>query len=124
MKELLIDEECSVTGQVIKIGGKDDTIPLLLRDSDGVEYHCTVKGEELAREISAYYLRDPIEVTGRGKWRRTAEGQWVLEQMTVKAWSPLSNDWDAAYEAMTGLAAGWHNVPDVEERCASIRKGH
>lgn len=124
MKELLIDEECSVSGQVIKIGGKDDTIPLLLRNSDGVEYHCTIKGEKLAREISAYYLRDPIEVSGKGKWRRTVEGTWVLEQLAVKAWSPLSTDWDAAFEAMSRLAAGWHDVPDIEERCASIRKGH
>lgn len=124
VKDLVIDEECSVSGQVIKIGGKDDTIPLLLRDADGVEYHCTVKGEELAREISAYYLRDPIEVSGRGKWRRSLDGEWVLDQMTVKSWMPLSNDWDAAYEAMSNLASGWHNVPDIEDRCASIRKGH
>lgn len=124
VKELVIDEECSVSGQVIKIGGKDDTIPLLLRDSDGIEYHCTIKGEALAREISAHYLRDPIEVSGRAKWRRTMEGLWVLDQMTVKAWTPLSNDWEAAYDAMTGLASGWQNVPDVEEHCSSIRKGH
>ncbi|MGA4642265.1 MULTISPECIES: hypothetical protein [Stutzerimonas stutzeri group] len=124
MKELQIDEDCTVSGQIIKIGGKDETIPLLLRDSDGIEYHCTVKGSELAREISSYYLRDPIEVSGKGKWRRTQDGTWVLEQLMVKSWAPLSTDWDTAFEAMSRLAGGWRDVPDIDERCASIRKGH
>jgi hypothetical protein len=124
MKEMLIDQECSVTGQVIKIGGRDDTIPLWLKDTDGVEYQCTVKGEQLAREIATHYLRDPIEVSGKGKWRRTTEGKWVLEQLTVKSWTPLSTDWDAAYKLMGQIASGWNDVPDIEARCSEIRKGH
>ncbi|WP_256669768.1 hypothetical protein [Pseudomonas sp. BC115LW] len=123
-KELIIDQESTVTGRVIKIGGRDDTIPLLLKDSDGTEYRCTVKGEDLAREISSYYLGDPIEVTGKGRWRRTHEGRWILENLIVTAWTALSTDWDAAYDLMGKLASGWRDVADIEERCAEIRKGH
>ena len=123
-KELIIDQESTVTGRVIKIGGRDDTIPLLLKDSDGTEYRCTVKGEDLAREISSYYLGDPIEVTGKGRWRRTNEGRWILENLIVTAWTALSTDWDAAYDLMGKLASGWRDVADIEERCAEIRKGH
>ncbi|WP_447789446.1 hypothetical protein [Pseudomonas farris] len=123
-KDLLIDQESTVTGRVIKIGGRDETIPLLLKDADGTEYRCTVKGEDLAREISAHYLGDPIEVTGKGKWRRTNDGRWILENLIVTAWSPLSTDWDSAYALMGKLATGWRDVADIEGRCAEIRKGH
>lgn len=124
MKELVIDQECTVTGQVIKIGGRDDTIPLLIKDTDGVEYQCTIKGEQLAREIATHYLSEPIEVSGKGKWRRTSGGKWILEQLTVKSWTPLSTDWDAAYKLMSQIASGWNEVPDIEARCSEIRKGH
>jgi hypothetical protein len=122
--DLIVDDESTVTGRVIKIGGKDETIPMLLIDTDGVEYPCTIRGEELAKEISAHYLGDPIEVSGRGKWRRSGDGVWMLIQLTVKSFAPLSNDWDDAYAQMTQLANGWREVPDIEERCAGIRKGH
>lgn len=123
MKDLLIDEDCSVSGQVIKIGGRDETIPVWLKDSDGTEYHCTIRGEQLAREIATHYLGDPIEVSGKGKWRRSADGKWILVDLAVKSWSPLQNDWGEAFAAMSRLASGWHDVPDVESLCAEIRKG-
>lgn len=122
-RELVIEEECSVSGQVIKIGGRDETIPLLLRNTDGTEYRCTVRGEQLAREISANYLGDPIEVSGKGKWRRTEDGKWTLENLNVTSWTSLSTDWDSAYELMKKLAGTWSDVPDIEKRCLDIRKG-
>lgn len=123
-KDMLIDQESTVTGQVIKIGGRDDTIPLLLRDADGHEYRCTVKGTDLAREISAHYLGDPIEVAGKAKWRRSQDGVWTLENLLVTSWNEISTDWEAAHALMTQLASGWSEVADIEGRCAEIRKGH
>ncbi|MBW5416082.1 MULTISPECIES: hypothetical protein [unclassified Pseudomonas] len=124
IKDIIVDDESTVTGRVIKIGGKDDTIPMLLIDSDGVEYHCTIRGEELARDIGLHYLGDPIAVSGKAKWRRSFDGKWTLDQLLVKSWTTLSNDWDDAFAKMTQLATGWREVPDIEEHCAEIRKGH
>lgn len=123
-KEVVVDQEGSITGQVIKIGGRDDSIPLLVRDADGREYHCTVVGAELAKEISAYYLGAQIELTGKGKWKRTSAGNWELIQLNVKSWSPLSDEWDSAYESMAAIGLGWSNVPDVERYLSDLRKGH
>ncbi|MEZ1412404.1 hypothetical protein QVM63_34585, partial [Pseudomonas aeruginosa] len=87
-------------------------------------YRCTIRGAQLAKEIAAHYLGDPIEVSGKGKWRRTADGRWSLENLTVTSWNVLSTDWDAAYALMGKLASPWRDVPDIEERCSEIRKGH
>ena len=123
-RELIADQESVITGQVIKIGGRDDSIPLLVRDADGREYNCTVAGAQLAKEISAHYLGDPIELSGKARWKRSPSGIWDLVHMNVKAWSALADDWDAAYESMEKLAAGWRDVPDVEQYLSGLRKGH
>ena len=122
-KEIVLEQESTITGQVIKIGGRDDTIPVLVKDSDGREYNCTIMGAQLAKEISSHYLGDPIELTGRGKWRRTSNGSWELLQLNVKSWSPLSGDWDEAYASMEAIGRGWADVPDVEDYLSGLRKG-
>ncbi|CAI8802805.1 Phage portal protein [Pseudomonas sp. IT-P74] len=123
-KELLVDQDSTITGQVIKIGGRDDTIPVLVKDADGREYNCTIVGAHLAKEISAYYLGDPIELNGKGKWKRTVAGSWELVQLNVKSWSPLSGDWDESYASMEALGLSWSNVPDLEDYLSGLRKGH
>lgn len=119
---LLVTEDGHIDGQVIKIGGRDDTIPLWLRDADGVEYHCTIRGGVLAKAISAHYLGDPIRVYGRGKWRRSADGEWTLENMAVSSYQELSSDWDSAFQLMHSASAGWAET-DIEAECSRLRKG-
>ncbi|MGF6208256.1 hypothetical protein [Pseudomonas frederiksbergensis] len=123
-QELVADQDSTITGQVIKIGGRDDSIPLLVRDSDGREYNCTVIGAQLAKEISAHYLGDVIELSGKARWKRSPAGIWELVHMNIKSWSLLVDDWDAAFESMEVLAKGWRDVPDVENYLSGLRKGH
>lgn len=120
---LTMDDDSSVVGQVIKIGGRDDTIPLTLKGSDGSLFACTIKGPELAKEISAYYLEDPIEVSGKGYWTRQSSGVWALERLVVRSYRVLSNDWDDALGLMSQLSADWGGEADIEEKCAEIRRG-
>lgn len=120
---IVVEDDCAVIGQVIKIGGRDDSIPLLLVDSDGSEYQCTVMGKELAKEISSYYLGGPIEVSGRAKWKKLEDGSWLMDSLKVKSFTPLCDDWDEAFEHMTRLSAGWSDIEDVLARCAEIRRG-
>lgn len=120
--DLLVTEEGHIDGQVIKIGGRDDTIPLWLRDADGVEYRCTIRGGELAKAISAHYLGDPIRIYGRGKWRRNHDGEWTLDNMIVSSFQELSSDWDSAFQLMHSAAAGWADT-DIEAECDRLRKG-
>ncbi|ONM45427.1 hypothetical protein BXT89_03105 [Halopseudomonas pachastrellae] len=120
---ITMDDETSIVGQVIKIGGRDDTIPLTLTGSDGIHYNCTVKGRELAKEISAYYLGDLIEVSGKGYWSRLPGGKWVLDRLIVRSYRELADDWDDALTLMSQLSTDWGGGGDVEETCAKIRRG-
>lgn len=124
VKELIVDQDSTITGQVIKIGGRDDTIPVLVKDPDGREYNCTIVGADLAKEIAAHYLGGQIELSGKGRWKRSAVGVWELVNLNVKSWSALSDDWDKAFASMEMIGLGWSGIPDIEEHLSGLRKGH
>lgn len=123
-REVIVDQDSSITGQVIKIGGRDETIPVLVKDSDGREYNCTIMGAQLAKEVATFYLGDPIELSGKGRWKRTGTGNWELVSLRVRSWSPVVDDWDKALATLETIGASWSSVPDLEDRLASLRKGH
>lgn len=118
----VVSEESQIDGRVIKIGGRDNTIPLLLLGENGEEYRCTVRGESLAKAISAHYFGGTIRVYGRGKWKRTQDGKWLLEELMVSDFQELSDDWDAAMQTMLVAASGWMGT-DIEAECVKLRRG-
>lgn len=120
---LIVDEDCSVVGQVIRIGGKDDTIPMLLKGTDGEDYRCSIRGTDLAKDIAAHYLSAPIEVSGKGRWRREVSGEWILERLQVRSFRELRDDWDEAFSMMSQLSSGWSAESDIDAKCAELRRG-
>jgi hypothetical protein len=80
---ITITQPTVVDGVVVRIGGVDETIPLVLQDAEGVQYRCTIRGRVRAREMAKYLYGDPIRVSGNGKWIRDSDGNWRLENMTV-----------------------------------------
>lgn len=72
----------TLDGRIIRIGGRDDTIPVWLKDGD-VEHHCNVRGEDVARRLAPYYLNGTVRVRGSGKWLREENGTWILQQFDI-----------------------------------------
>jgi hypothetical protein len=75
-------EDGSLDGVVIRIGGRDDTIPVLLRDAEGAEYPCQTS-VELSKQLAQHYRGATIRVHGSGKWLREENGTWVLQQFDI-----------------------------------------
>lgn len=107
-------------GTVIRLGGRDDTIPVLLRDADGAEYQCQTS-VELSKQLAPHYRGPTVRVHGSGKWVREEDGSWTLQQFDIDRFeviddSPLTevvaklravegSDWskDAALGDVLGL---------------------
>lgn len=87
-EEAIIHETGELIGIVIKVGGKDDTVPLLLQDTDGTTYPCTTS-RELARQLAQHLFGDQVRVLGTGKWRRTQDRVWKLDEFKLKSWEQL-----------------------------------
>lgn len=108
-----IRQEGSLTGQVVRVGGKDATIPVHLRDGDSVLTGLTAN-EEIARQLANHYLGGIIRVHGTGTWAREATGTWRLLSFRITDFDELDDaplgDVVARLRAVRG--SKWDEVPD------------
>ena len=83
-------EDGSLDGVVIRIGGRDDTIPVLLKDAEGAEYPCQTT-IELSKQLALHYRTATVRVHGSGKWVREESGLWALQQFDINSFEVLDD---------------------------------
>ncbi|HTW64713.1 MAG TPA: hypothetical protein VME17_08875 [Bryobacteraceae bacterium] len=81
-------EHTDLQGELIQIGGRDETISLYIRD--GKNTFICIASREQGREISGQLFRQ-VRVSGTGKWVRNELGKWKLVQMTLGSFLPLQD---------------------------------
>jgi hypothetical protein len=86
----VVKEAGELDGVVHAVGGKDDTVPVLLIGIEGEVYRCT-STREMSMELIKHYLKSPIRVSGVGKWRRTPEGVWDMEEFKIHSFEVLDD---------------------------------
>ncbi|MGY3528559.1 hypothetical protein [Bradyrhizobium sp. USDA 4452] len=113
----------TLDGRIIRIGGRDETIPVWLKDGE-VEYHCNVRGEEVARRLAPYYLNGVIRVYGSGKWVREESGAWSLEQFDITDFEVLDDSPMADVVGKLRAVEGstWHESDDVLSDILGLRR--
>lgn len=113
----------TLDGRIFRIGGRDETIPIWLKDGE-VEYHCNVRGEEVARRLAPYYLNGIVRVHGSGKWVREENGTWKLEQFDIGDFEVLDDS--PMTEVVTKLRAveggTWHDSEDALSDILGLRR--
>jgi hypothetical protein len=113
----------TLDGRIIRVGGRDETIPVWIKDGD-VEYHCNVRGEDVARRLAAHYLNGVVRVRGNGKWLREENGSWVLQQFDIADFevlddSPLSE----VVGKLRAVEGGeWHESNDALRDVLGLRR--
>jgi hypothetical protein len=85
-----IRQHGTLTGQVVRVGGTDASIPVHLRDGDTV-LTGLVATEDIARRLAAHYLLDPIRVIGTGTWYREADGTWRMDAFKIEDFEELES---------------------------------
>jgi hypothetical protein len=104
----------SIDGVVIKIGGRDETIPVTLRDIEGGIVNCQVRGVEKAKELAGHYQSATLRMHGIGKWFRHPGGKWELASLSIQSFeeldaTPLD---DVLRELADARGNGWKNSQD------------
>jgi hypothetical protein len=89
-EEVVIHDQGEIDGIVIRVGGKDDSVPIWLQGEDGVVYKNCNTTRQIAKDLAVHLFEGPIRVAGLGKWRRNFERIWELENFDIKSWQPLS----------------------------------
>lgn len=114
-------EHGSIDGELIRLGGKDKTVPVHLKDGE-VVHKCT-SSVEMSKSLAKYYLNGILRVKGKGKWMREANGTWILEDFNIDSFecldaSPLS---EAVEKLRAVKGSKWSEMSDPLEELTKIR---
>jgi hypothetical protein len=113
----------SLEGILIKLGGRDETVPVHLQDADRY-YKCTAT-RAMAKELRAQLFERPIRIHGNGRWNRNDDGEWTLEWFKITGWEPLNDDaLEAVLSRMRIAESGWDKIADPLQELRRIRKGN
>lgn len=117
-------EDGTIDGQLIRVGGKDKTVPVHLRDG-AVIHTGLVCTPEIARRIAAHLYGPTLRVHGTGTWFRTGAGVWELRSFRINDFEVLD---DAPLLTVVGnlrkvKGSDWNTVPDPVRALLAERHG-
>jgi len=84
---LTVSERGEIDGEVVRVGGIGDPVPVLL----STEGH-TVSGCWARRAVAkplAQRLFEPVRLFGEGRWERSPLGEWSLSSFRIDSFSEL-----------------------------------
>lgn len=84
-----VKQATSVQGQLVRIGGRDKTVPFLLQD--GADTWTGNTNRDLARDMGRHLFGATLRVHGQGSWTRTADGRWTLHNFLATTFEVLDD---------------------------------
>lgn len=106
-------QDATLDGQVIRVGGKDETVPVHLRDTDTIHTHLHAS-PEIARRIAQYLLGPVVRVHGTGTWFRGGDETWELRNFKITDFEVLGDEplEDVVRNIRRSGGSQWNEVPD------------
>jgi len=81
----------AIDGQLIRVGGVRELVPVILLASDGTHINCQAS-RELAKTIAHHLLGAELRVHGDGRWHRDKTGVWQLDRFTIGSFEVLCSE--------------------------------
>ena len=82
-----IEQAGTLDGEVIQIGGRDETINIHVKA--GEQIHICVTSKAIARRLAPHIFSSAIRVRGFGTWARLESGAWILKRFEIADFEPL-----------------------------------
>jgi hypothetical protein len=113
----------SLDGLLIKIGGKDETVPVHLLE--GSVTYIGNATREMARRLAPHLFAGTLRVHGTGRWERDAEGAWNLKRFTIADFEVLEDaPLSAVVERLRQVhGSGWNEIDDPYAELQRLRQG-
>lgn len=121
IEEVVVYEHGELDGELFRIGGKDDSVPVWIRGSEGTVFRCTAD-KQSARDLAALLFSE-VRVIGNGKWRRNADGQWGLDEFEIQSWEVLDvGDIESMIAELRAVPGSkWNVMDDPHLELAKLR---
>ena len=82
-------QQCAFDGVLIRVGGKDDTVPVHLQAGDAI--HICNSTRDMARRLAPHLYQGTLRVWGEGRWEREANGHWNLIRFDISKFEQLDD---------------------------------
>ena len=116
-------ERGTLDGVLIRVGGKDDTVPVHLLDGDKV--HICNANREVARRLAPSLFGAILRVHGEGRWERDQEGKWNLLRFDIRDFEPLDDVplGEAVRRLRAVKGSGWQRISEPARELHRLRGG-
>jgi hypothetical protein len=115
------NQEGSLDGKVIVIGGTSDPVPVHLEQGSKT-YNCYAS-RETAQRLGTYLFTTEVRVFGTGRWLLDESGKWDLQRFTIDRFEILDRiGLGAAFDKLRSIeGSGWKKVRDPWGELLSTR---
>ena len=108
-------------GVLIRVGGRDDTVPVHLQDGDTI--HVCNADRDMARRLAGHLYGGVLRVYGDGRWDRDTEGIWTMKRFTITDFEELD---DAPLEEVVERlhrieGSNWKDIHDPPAELRRLR---
>jgi hypothetical protein len=114
----------ALDGQIFRIGGRDDTKRVHIRDG-AAEHTDLLASEAVALRLRHHLLGATLRFHGEGTWFRRADGAWELRSFRIDDFEELEDrplsEVVASLRRVKGSA--WREVPDPVRALLEDRRG-
>ena len=115
-----VEQRGEVDGEVARIGGTSDPVPLLLQTADGTLSGCYAR-RAIAKQLGQL-LFEPVRLFGVGYWNRTLAGAWALQRFNVEQFEKLDAE-PLSAELLRLRALNYDWGPDAIAELLRLRHG-
>jgi len=108
-------------GVLIRIGGRDDTVPAHLHDGETI--HVCNTARDVARRLAVHLYGPPLRVHGNGRWERDANGCWVMKRFNITSFDVLDDAplGEVAQRLRDVEGSGWKEIEDPTAELRHLR---
>lgn len=109
-------EPTMVDGELVRIGGKDQSAHAQIVDPEGKTWSGELS-RDLARRLAAYIYKGPcLRVTGDARWERREDGAWHLLSFRINGFDVLEDDdLESATARLRSMhSTDWANIEDID----------
>ncbi len=113
---------CAFDGVLIRVGGKDETVPVHLQAGDAI--HICNSTRDMARRLAPHLYQGTLRVWGEGRWEREANGRWKLIRFDISKFEQLD---DAPIDEVVRRlreveGSGWQRFDDPLAEIQRLRR--
>ena len=84
-----VSQEGTIDGIPIRIGGKNEIVPISIQEEER-EYFCHAR-RNVAKRIAPHIFTSALRFSGRGRWHRDENGNWVLDDFMISDFIQLKD---------------------------------